>query len=493
MGIREKFKNDVEKLKEWELYEQTMNKIDSGKVIKAKVVKVTNKDVIVDINFKSEGIIPLSQFISYSGECNIKVNDEIDVFLQEKEDSEGNVVLSKIKADKLKFWDRMEEAYAKEQCVEGNIVQQTKGGFKVDIGMESFLPASQLDLKPVPLKNFNQYVGKVYKMQIIKVNKKRRNIILSRKAFLEIENEKIKQEALTTLKVGELKKGLVKNITDYGAFINLGGIDGLLHITDMAWGEVKKASDIVSQGQEIEVMILAINPETKKISLGLKQKTQNPWLNIEEKYALNTKYTGEVIGLANYGIFVKLENGLEGLLHLSEISWTKKAIYPSNLFSIGDKIDVVILSIDKESRKIYLGIKQLTENPWKKIDEKYPVGTEINGIVRSLSNFGAFVEIEKDIEGLLHIKEMKKFQDIEKPNKMLNEGDKIKVIILSIDKDSERIALGLTLDTNTEIKQEKQETENTIEQIAIQKTIKRTYTKRKTIETEKETETEEKL
>jgi small subunit ribosomal protein S1 len=475
MKMKEEDVKQEEQKKHWELYEETLKDIEEGKIIKGKVIKVTNKDVIVDINFKSEGILPRSEFISYTGECQINPGDEVEVLLEAKENEDGYVVLSKTKADKLKFWDRIEESYEKNEAIEGRIVQKVKGGFKVDIGVEAFLPASQLDLKPIPLKQFDQYVGQVYKMQIIKVNKRRRNIILSRRIFLEKEREKQRQELLSSLKVGERRKGIVKNITDYGAFIDLGGVDGLLHMSDMSWGEVRKPTDYVKKGEEIEVVVLGVDREEGKVSLGLKQKTEDPWENIEKRYPPNSRVKGKVVGTTNYGVFVELEEGVEGLVHLSEISWSKRIPPPPKLFSRGDPIEVRVLLVDKEARKIYLGIKQLTENPWEKVEEKYSPETIIEGTVKTLTDFGAFIEIEKSLEGLLHISEIKKVQDVKGPAEMLKPGEKVKVTILSIDKENERIALGLAPDyfERGKVKTEKEEGGEKLEAIVHRKGKKR--------------------
>jgi len=372
------------------MYEETLSELKEGEIIKGRVLGVTRDDVIVDVGFKSEGIIPIAEFPE---PINISVGEEIEVFLDAFEDQNGQLVLSKRKADFLKVWDRIRESYESGDLIEGRVTRRIKGGLVVDLfGVDAFLPGSQVALRQVP--NFDELVGKTMDLKIIKLNKNRRNIVVSRRVVLEQEREHLRGRLLAEIEVGQVREGVVKNITDFGVFIDLGGVDGLLHITDMSWGRISHPSELVSLGKAINVKILDFDKETGIISLGLKQLTPYPWENIEAKYPIGKKISGRVVSLTDYGAFVELEKGIEGLIHISEMSWTQHIKHPSKIMQVGDEIEAVVLSVDKENEKISLGLKQLIEDPWKTIDEKYPVHMRLKGKVRNLTTFRAFIELE---------------------------------------------------------------------------------------------------
>ena len=420
------------------LYEDTMNNIAEGEIVSGTVLAVDENTVVVDIGFKSEGAIPLSEF---GGLSDVEVGQEIEVYLENVEDQEGQIVLSKQKADFMRVWDRIKDAYDSDQIVEGRLVRRIKGGIVVDLfGVDAFLPGSQIDIKQV--KNFDQFIGEVFPFHIIKLNKNRRNIVVSRRVVLEEERERLRKQILQTLEVGQVREGVVKNITDFGAFIDLGGLDGLLHITDISWGRVGHPSEALSIGDRVQVKVLNYDEERERISLGLKQLTPHPWENIEEKYPVGARVRGRVVSITDYGAFVELEQGVEGLVHISEMSWTQHIRHPSKLLSIGDDVDVVILNVDKDGQKISLGLKQVTSDPWLTLDEKYPPGTRLVGRVRNLVNFGAFVEIEEGIDGLVHISDMSWTRRVRHPSEVVKKGQEIDVVVLSIDKKRRRISLG---------------------------------------------------
>ncbi|MBI2571886.1 MAG: 30S ribosomal protein S1 [Candidatus Schekmanbacteria bacterium] len=420
-------------------YEDTFRNIAEGEVVTGTILAITDKEVLVDVGYKSEGTIPLEEFRGI--EDQLKVGAEIDVYLESTEDSDGLVVLSKEKADKIKVWDEIHKAYENGQILDGKVIERIKGGLTVDIGVRAFLPGSQIDIRPV--KNPDGLIGRTIQMKVIKLNKRRGNIVLSRRVLLEEEREKLKRETLKHLAEGSRIVGVVKNITDYGAFVDLGGIDGLLHITDMSWGRINHPSDMLKVGDEIEVVILKFDREKEKVSLGLKQKTIDPWEAVLRKYPLGTHIKGTVISITDYGAFVELEKGIEGLVHISEMSWTRRVRHPSNVVNIGDEITAVVLDVDPDRKRISLGMKQTEPSPWYLLKEKYPVGTRINGRVRNLTNFGAFVEVEEGIDGLVHISDMSWTTRISHPSEVLKRGDEIEVIILDIDPEKERLSLGL--------------------------------------------------
>ncbi len=421
------------------LYEETFRNFEEGTIIDGRIVTISKEKVVVDIGYKSEGIIPADQF---SGEelQNLKVDDRLQVYIEEREDAEGNLILSKEKADKMKVWEELEKAYKDEKVVDGRIVSRIKGGMMVDIGVKAFLPGSQIDLHPV--RDLDSLVGKTFPVKIIKINHRRGNVVVSRRVLLEETRDRKRQTTLATLKEGQLIQGTVKNITEYGAFIDLGGIDGLLHITDMSWGRVGHPSDLFVIGDKVEVMVLKYDRETGRISLGVKQKSSDPWTNVATKYPVGSRVRGKVVSLTDYGAFVELEPGVEGLVHVSEMSWTHEVRHPSRLVSVGDQIEAAVLNVDPNNRKISLGMKQTAPNPWDMVEAKYPVGTRIEGKVKSLTDFGAFVGLDEGIDGLIHISDMSWTKHIKHPSELFKKGQKVDAVVLRIDKEKERLSLG---------------------------------------------------
>jgi len=423
-----------------ELYDTSFRNIAEGEVVKGTVVKVTPTEVIVDVGFKSEGIIPIEEFIDETGQVMAQPGDIVDVLLERTEDREGYVVLSREKAEKMKIWDEVEKAFQERKVVIGRVIERIKGGLAVDIGVRAFLPGSQIDVRPV--RNLDALRGQELRMRVIKVNKKRGNIVLSRKVLLEEENAEKKKTTLDTLAEGKVLRGTVKNLTDYGAFIDLGGIDGLLHITDMSWGRVTHPSEVVRVGAEIDVIVLKYDAGTERVSLGHKQLVADPWSNVIERYPVGIRVTGKVVSLTDYGAFIELEPGVEGLIHVSEMSWSKRVKHPSKILNQGDSVEAMVLGVDPGARRISLGLKQVESNPWHELLEKYPVGTTINGKVRNLTEFGAFVEVEEGIDGLIHISDMS-WSKIKHPSEVLKKGDTVEAQVLSIDAENQRLSLGL--------------------------------------------------
>ncbi|GJL66995.1 MAG: 30S ribosomal protein S1 [Nitrospirales bacterium] len=421
------------------LYEETFRNIEEGTITEGRVVNIQRERVVVDIGYKSEGMIPSDQFSSEELQT-LAVNDTIQVYIEQCEDAEGNLLVSKEKADKMKVWEDLEVAHRDDKEVEGKVLSRIKGGMMVDIGVKAFLPGSQIDLTPV--RDLDGLVGKVFNFKIIKVNHRRGNVVVSRRALLEETRDKKRQTTLSTLAEGQLITGTVKNITDYGAFLDLGGIDGLLHITDISWGRVGHPSDMFSIGDRIEVLVLKYDRETGRISLGLKQKTADPWSQVEAKYPEGSRIPGKVVSLTDYGAFVELEPGVEGLVHVSEMSWTHEVRHPSRVVSIGDQIESQVLHVDQQSRKISLGMKQTAPNPWDVIESKYPEGTQIEGKVKSVTDFGAFIGLEEGIDGLIHISDMSWTKHIKHPSELFKKGQSVQAVILRIDKDKERLSLG---------------------------------------------------
>ncbi|MDE0483842.1 MAG: 30S ribosomal protein S1 [Candidatus Poribacteria bacterium] len=426
-----------------EAYDNSLKAFTDGEIVKGTVVDVNRDEVMIDIGFKSEGYIPASEFDSAENDLpSVQVGDEIDVYIVRREDSEGQIVLSKKIADQTLVWDEITQAYESGSPVEGRITERIKGGLRVNVGtLRGFLPASQVELRPI--QNLDQYIGEVFQMKVISMSKRRHNIVLSRRAWLEAEMAEKKEEVLKTLEVGQHITGVVKNITAFGAFVDLGGVDGLLHKTDMAWKRVNHPSEIVSIGEEIEVQVIAIAQESEKISLGLKQKTPDPWENVEEKYAIGSRVNGTVVNIVNYGVFVQLEEAVEGLIHVSEMAWTRRNVAPSRIVSKGDAIEAIVLEISKEDKRISLGIKQLQPNPWELLEQRFPVGTKITGRIRNLTNFGAFVEIEEGIDGLIHTSDLSWTDRGTNPQEFLKEGDEVEVVVLQIDASERRVSLGL--------------------------------------------------
>jgi len=429
------------------LYEESLRKeeVKEGDIVKGTVVAVTKDYVVVDIGYKSEGQIPIEEFVGADGQANVKPGDTVDVFVEARENELGLCVLSKEKADRLKVWDEISAACEREELIEGTITQRVKGGLSVTIrgGVKAFLPGSQVDLRPV--RNLDSFIGKTYKFKVIKFNKKRGNIVLSRRALLEKERAELKEQTLDRLKEGQIVEGIVKNLTEYGAFIDLGGIDGLLHITDMSWGRVNHPSEMFQVGDHVRVKVLKFNSDTERVSLGLKQITEDPWIHAEEKYKPGTVVKGKVVSLKDYGAFIELEEGIEGLVHISEMSWTRRVKHPSKMVAVGDVVEAVVLDIDAKNNRISLGMKQLEPNPYEALAAKYPPGTVVKGKVRNLADFGIFVEIEEGIDGLVHISDMSWTQRIKHPSEMFQKGDEVEAVVLSIDQEGEKpkIALGI--------------------------------------------------
>jgi small subunit ribosomal protein S1 len=421
------------------LYEDTLSEIAEGEIVKARVLRKTDSAVILDVGFKSEGLIPLDEFRDPD---SIQPGDEVEVFLESLEDQEGVVVLSKKKADFLRVWEKIKEAYDEDRTVLGILKRKIKGGVTVDLmGVDAFLPGSQIALRRVP--NVDELIGQEYDFKILKLNKRRRNIVVSRRVILE-EDRATKRESLKTeLEVGQVRTGVVKNITDFGAFIDLGGMDGLLHITDMSWGRIGHPSELCQIGDDLEVKILDIDWDRERISLGLKQLQAYPWEDVAAKYPVGSRVRGRVVSITNYGAFIELEKGVEGLVHISEMSWTRNVRHPSQLASINDEVQCVVLRVDEEEKKISLGMKQTEEDPWLALPAKYPPGSKISGVVRNLTSFGAFVEVEMGIDGLVHISDMSWTRRVQHPSEVVRKGEEVEVVILSIDPDQKRISLGL--------------------------------------------------
>ncbi len=420
-------------------YEESMRAIGEGEIVRGTVLAIDEKDVLVDVGFKSEGIISLSEFPDPS---SIKVGDILEVFLEKMENQDGLVVLSKQRADFVRVWDRVKEAHDNGQVVEGKLIRKIKGGVVVDLyGVEAFLPGSQIALRQV--QNVDALLGQAVAVKIIKLNKRRRNIVVSRRAVLEEERDRMKATILKDLAKDQIREGQVKNITDFGAFVDLGGIDGLLHITDMSWGRVQHPSELVKIGDKVRVKVLNFDPEKERISLGLKQLEAYPWEGVEEKYKVGDRIKGKVVSITDYGAFIELEKGIEGLIHVSEMSWTRHVRHPSKVVNIGDFIEAVVLKVDKANEKISLGLKQVEPDPWLTLDMKYPPGMRVKGKVRNLTNFGAFVELEEGIDGLVHVSDMSWTKRVAHPSEVLKKGDAVEVVVLSIDKEHRRISLGL--------------------------------------------------
>jgi len=422
-----------------EMYDDTLTNIEEGEIVQARVLRVTDKAVILDLGFKSEGAVSRDEF---KDPDSLQIGDEVEVFLENLEDEDGVVVLSKKKADFLRVWEKIKEAYESGTPVKGSLTRKIKGGVTVDLmGVDAFLPGSQIALRRVP--NIEDLIGETYEFKIIKLNKRRRNIVVSRRVLLEADREIKRDKLKKELEVGQVRTGVVKNITDFGAFIDLGGMDGLLHITDMSWGRVGHPTEVVSIGAELEVKVLDIDWERERLSLGLKQLQEYPWKDVEKKYPVGARVRGKVVSITNYGAFVELEKGVEGLVHISEMSWTRNVRHPSKIVSLGDEIEAVILKVDPEGEKISLGMKQIEEDPWHALPVKYPVGTRLTGKVRNLTSFGAFVEIEPGIDGLVHISDMSWTKRIQHPSEVVKKGDDVEVVILAVDAENKRISLGL--------------------------------------------------
>src|SRR4026208_1191803 len=423
------------------IYDDSFRNMAEGEVVKGTVLKVTETAVVVDVGYKSEGLIQINEFLDETGQVTVQAGDVVDVLLERTEDREGHIVLSREKAEKMKIWDEVEKAYTDRKVVIGRVIERIKGGLAVDIGVRAFLPGSQIDVRPV--RNLDALKGQELRMRVIKVNKKRGNIVLSRKVLLEEENAEKKKVTLDTLADGKVLRGTVKNLTDYGAFIDLGGIDGLLHITDMSWGRVTHPSEVVKVGKDLGVSALKYDPATERVSLGHKQLVPDPWSNVMERYPAGIRVTGKVVSLTDYGAFIELEAGVEGLIHVSEMSWSKRVKHPSKVLNVGDSVEAMVLGVDPGARRISLGLKQVESNPWHELTDKYPIGTTITGKVRNLTEFGAFVEVEEGIDGLIHISDMSWSKRLKHPSEALKKGDTVEAMVLNIDAENQRVSPGL--------------------------------------------------
>jgi len=418
------------------IYDNSVMRLQEGQIVKGVIIDLNPKEVIVDIGYKSEGIIPRSEFRSKN---EIKIGDEVEVLLESKENEDGMIVLSKEKVEKARGWDRIAKEGKEGDIIEGRIVKKVRGGFIVDVGIEAFLPASQAVLREMD----GTEKDKALEFKILKINKLRKNVVLSRKGALYHKREAAKKETISGLTKGMVIKGSVKNITDFGAFVDIGGVIGLLHIADMSWGRVNHPSEIVAIGDEVEVVVLNFNKDDMKVSLGIRQKSKDPWEDVETKYPTGSKVTGKVVNIAPYGAFIELEKGIEGLVHISELSWTKKYASPNELLAIGDRVEVMVLEINKESRKISLGIKQLEQDPWQGVEDRYNVSEKVKGKVRHITDYGAFIQLEDGIDGLVHVSDLSWTKKIAHPKDVLKKGDSVEAIILSVDGVNRRIALGI--------------------------------------------------
>jgi len=425
-----------------ELYEKSLKSIRQGELLKGEVVKIGKDCVIVDIGYKSEGYIPLDEFINSDGDLPIKVGESIEVVVEKADEEDGDILLSYDKALKIKMWEKIKRMHQENEYIKGKIVARVKGGMTVDLGgLKAFLPGSHIDLKPV--RNFDSWVGAKHSFKILKYNLKNGNIVVSRRAILEEERERKKKRLLDTLKEGLVLKGVVKNITDYGLFIDLGGLDGLVHITDMSWGRVKHPSENYRVGDKIKVKVLHFDRKKERVSLGIKQLTPNPWNSAAERYSIGKRVKGKVVSIADYGAFVELEEGIEGLIHISELSWSKKIKHPSQVVKIGDIVETVVLNIEPEKKRISLGLKQVQPNPWDIVSEKYPVGTVIEGRIKNITDFGLFIGIDEGIDGLVHVSDISWTKRINHPADLYRKGQDVQAVVLNIDKENERFSLGI--------------------------------------------------
>lgn len=420
------------------MYEETLRDFNEGSIVQGRILEVRPSDVLIDIGYKSEGLIPISEFKNPE---EIKPGDAFEVLLERLEDDEGMVVLSKQRAELQRNWERVLTQCKEGDIIEGEVVGQVKGGMIVDVGVDAFLPGSQIDV--VPVRNPYDYMNKRFQFKILKINQERRNIVLSRRELIEESRRDQKKALLAEIKVGQLRKGVVKNITDFGAFIDLNGMDGLLHITDISWGRVNHPSDVLSIGQDVEVMILDVDLDRERISLGLKQKQANPWEDIERKYPVNSRIRGKVVNLMPYGAFVEIEEGVEGMVHVSEMSWTKRVARASDMLAVGDVVEAVVLGLNKDEQKISLGMRQTEQNPWDDVARNYPIGSRVSGVVRNFTNYGAFVELEAGVDGMIHVSDMSWTRKVNHPSEVLKKGETVNAIVLEVDAANQRISLGL--------------------------------------------------
>jgi small subunit ribosomal protein S1 len=423
-----------------ELYEQSLQSVQMGGVLSGKVVQINTDSVMVDVGWKTEGYIPARELRDDQGNISVRVGDEIEV-LVDRRDQDGNLILSRDKAAKIKIWDDVKLACEKNTPISGTVVERVKGGLSVDIGIPAFLPGSQVDIRPV--RDLDRYVGQSFQFNVLKYDRKRNNVVLSRRSILEKEHEAEKYDTLQNIEEGKIIEGIIKNITDYGLFIDLGGIDGLLHVTDISWGRITRPSDHFSKGEKIRVQVLSFDREKERVALGLKQLTPNPWETIKDKYPIGSIIEGRVVNLTDYGVFVEIEPGVEGLIHVSEMFWTREIRHPSKILSVGQRINVMILDINIDTKRISLGLKQTTPNPWETLKEKYPEGTVIRGIVRNITNFGIFVGVEEGIDGLIHMSDISWKQRVRNPSEIFKKGQEIEAMVLNIDVEHEKFSLGL--------------------------------------------------
>jgi small subunit ribosomal protein S1 len=424
-----------------DMYEESFKRFQEGEVVVGKIISVDKDYVLVDIGYKSEGQIRIREFIDEDGNITAKEGDTVEVMVEWWDEDDEVVVLSKEKAAKVKVWEDIKKAYDDNGIINGTIESRVKGGFSVDIGVQAFLPGSQADLRPI--RNLDEMVGQTLPFKILKYNRKRSNIVLSRRVILEQEREQQRSNTLSSIQENKVVEGVVKNITEYGVFVDLGGVDGLLHITDISWGRVKHPSELFSVGDKVTLKILNLDLERERVSLGMKQLTEDPWATASEKYPVGSRITGKVVSLTDYGAFVELEEGIEGLIHVSEMSWTRKIRHPSKVVSVGEEVNAVVLDIKPESRRISLGMKQVVPNPWDVISEKYPVGTTIEGKIKNITDFGLFIGIDECIDGLVHISDVSWTKRIKHPSELFKKGDVVQAIVLDIDKDNERFSLGI--------------------------------------------------
>ncbi len=423
-----------------ELFEQSLNQLQYGDIAKGKVVQIKDDRVMVDVGWKTEGYIPVDEIKDAKGNINISVGDEIDVFI-DKRDSEGTLVLSRDKASKLKIWDEIKNACENNILVEGVVVEKVKGGLSVDIGIIAFLPGSQVDIRPV--KDLDKFVGQTLDFNVLKYDRKRNNVVLSRRSIVATEREAEKKDILKSIQEGNIVEGVIKNITDYGVFIDLGGIDGLLHVTDISWGRIAKPAENFRKGAKIKTKVLSFDSEKERVSLGLKQLMDNPWERIIEKYPVGSIVEGKVVNLTDYGVFVELEPGVEGLVHISEMYWTREIKHPSKVLNIDETIKIMVLEVNPETKRVSLSLKQTTANPWEKLKEKYPVGTVVKGVVRNITNFGVFVGIEEKIDGLIHVSDISWKHRVTHPSEYFKKGQEVEAVVLNVDVENEKFSLGI--------------------------------------------------
>jgi len=420
------------------MYEATLKNIAEGTIVPGKIIDIRENEVLVDIGYKSEGVIPANEFKDLE---TLKPGDQVEVFLETLEDEQGMVVLSKRRAEQQRNWDRVLANYVEGSTIIGTIKGRVKGGMIVDVGVDAFLPGSQVDV--MPMRGGDDLMERELEFKIIKINRERRNIVVSRRELMEERRREQKKVLLSDIKIGEMRRGVVKNITDFGAFVDLNGMDGLLHITDMSWGRINHPSEVVKVGQEIDVMILDVDREKDRISLGLKQNLPNPWDDIERKYPVGTRISGKIVNLVPYGAFVEIEEGVEGMVHVSEISWTKRVAKASDALALGQVVDAVILNINKDEQKISLGIRQTEANPWMRVQERYPIGSRVKGVVRNFTSYGAFVELEPGIDGMIHVSDMSWTRKVNHPSEVLKKADEVEAVVLEVDPAQQRISLGL--------------------------------------------------